>query len=211
MTIGRSLLPRIARLFGFDGTPVVIDLPEGPVAVTVTMDEAEHSRRGASGLGAIPDRQLLTALWELPHALSVPTERIPGWASARLSRAALPVVAADDDLLTRVVCPPLVLSGALAVGRNLDRPLRRVGQVSAIAPMAVVGQHRVDVDDPVLLEAALYGVGVGCSTSGALTRILDPEPVIPMPGPFLWWIAELAYQRMIDGSATGAPMLPPAA
>lgn len=211
MTISGSLLPRIARLFGFDGTPVVIDLPEGSVAVTVTMDETEHSRREASGLGAILDRQLLTALWELPHALSVPTERVPGWASARLSRAALPVVAADDDSLTRVVCPPLVLSGALAVGRRLDRPLRRVGQLSAIAPMAVVGQLQVDADDPVLLEAALYGVGVGCATSGALTRLVEPEPVIPMPGPFLWWIAELAYQQLIDGRTTAAPMLPPAA
>ena len=211
MTSNGALLCRSARVFGFDGTLVVVDLPEGPVAVTVTVDEMEHTRRGTSGLGAILDRQLLTALWELPHALSVPTKRIPGWASSRLARAALRVVAADNDSLTRIVRPPLVVSGALAVGRSLDRPLRRVGQLSAIAPMAVVVQHQVNTDDPGLLEASLYGVGVGCSTNGVVTRISEPEPVIPMPGPFLWWVAEVAYQQMIDGRVTDAPMLPPAA
>ena len=198
-------------MFGFDGTLVEIGLPEGPVAVTVTVDQAEHARRIASGLAAIPDRQLLTALWELPYALRVPTNRIPSWASARLARTALPVISTDDDSLIRVAHPPLVVTGVLAVGRSLDRPLRRVGQLSAVAPMAIVVQHQVEVDNPVLLEAALYGVGVGCSTRGALTRISEPEPVLPQPGPFLWWIAELAYQQLIDGRATDAPMLPPAA
>lgn len=198
-------------MFGFDGTLVEISLPEGPVAVTVTVDQTEHTRRVASGLAAIPDRQLLTALWELPHALSVPTNRIPSWASSRLARTALPVVSPDDDSLRRVVRSPVVVSGVLAVGRSLDRPLRRVGQLSAVAPMAIVVQHQVEADDPVLLEAALYGVGVGCSMRGALTRISEPEPVIPRPGPFLWWIAELAYQELIDGRTTDAPMLPPAA
>lgn len=211
MTSHSSLVRRSARMFGFDGPPTEISLPEGPVAVTITVDQTEHARRVALGLGAISDRQLLTALWELPYALDVPTKRIPGWASARLTGTALPVVSADSDLLQRVVHPPLTVSGVLAVGRSLDRPLRRVGQLSAVAPMAVVVQHQVEADDPVLLEAALYGVGVGCSTRGALTRISEPEPVIPRPGPFLWWIAELAYQQLIDGRATDAPMLPPAA
>lgn len=198
-------------MFGFDGTLVEISLPEGPVAVTVTVDQTEHARRVTSGLAAIPDRQLLTALWELPHALSVPTNRIPSWASACLARTALPVISTDDDSLMRVAHSPLVVTGVLAVGRSLDRPLRRVGQLSAVAPMAVVVQHQVEADDPALLEATLYGVGVGCSMRGALTRISEPEPVIPRPGPFLWWIAELAYQELIDGRTTDAPMLPPAA
>ena len=211
MTSNGALLRRCARVFGFDGTLVVVDLPEGPVAVTITVDEPEHARRGTSGLGAILDRPLLTALWELPHALCVPVEGIPRWASSRLARVASPVVSADGDSMTRVVRPPLVVSGVLATGRSLDRPLRRVGQLSAIAPMAVVVQHQVNIDDPGLLEAALYGVGVGCSANGVVTRISEPEPVIPMPGPFLWWVAELAYQQMIDGRVTDAPMLPPAA
>lgn len=198
-------------MFGFDGTLVEINLPEGPVAVTATVDQTEHARRVASGLAAIPDRQLLTALWELPYALSVPTNRIPSWASARLARTALPVASTDDDSLIRVAHPPLVVTGVLAVGRSLDRPLRRVGQLSAVAPMAIVVSHQVEADNPVLLEAALYGVGVGCSTRGALTRISEPEPVLPRPGPFLWWVAELAYQQLIDGRATDAPTLPPAA
>ena len=210
MTSHCSLVRRSARLFGFEGLLVMIDLPEGPVTVAVTVDEREHARRLESGLGAIIDWQLVVALWELPHGLSIAVSGIPGWASPRLARAEAGIVAADGSRLERIACPPLVVSGVVAVGRKFERLLQRVGQLSAIAPMGVVIQRAVDEDDPGLLEANLYGVGVGCSASGEITRVSEPEPVVPMPGPFLWWVAELAYGRLIEGT-TSVPMLPPAA
>lgn len=197
-------------MFGFKGPLVRIDLPEGPVTVAVKVDESEHLRRAVSGVGAIVDRRVVVALWELPHRLSIPGSGIPGWASTRLACAGAGIVAFDDGSFERIACPPLVVSGAVAAGRKFERLLQRVGQLSAVAPMAVVIQREVDQADPGLLEANLYGVGVGCSINGQLTRVSEPEPVVPMPGPFLWWVAELAYGQLIDGT-TDAPMLPPAA
>ena len=210
MTSHGSLVRRSARLFGFEGLLLTIDLPEGPVTVAVTVDEREHARRLESGLGAIVDRQLVVALWELPHCLSIALSRIPGWASERLARADAVIVAAHGNRVERIACPPLVISGVVAVGRRFERLLRRVGQLSAIAPMGVVIQREVDDADPGMLEANLYGVGVGCSANGEITQVSVPEPVVPMPGPFLWWVAELAYGQLIGG-ATNVPMLPPAA
>ena len=197
-------------MFGFEGPLVTIDLPDGPVTVAVTVDEGEHSRRSESGVRAIVDRQLLVALWELPHRLSTPASGIPGWVSTRLTGAHAGVVASDDGSLERLACPPLVVSGAVAAGQEFEPLLQRVGQLSAVAPMGVAIRREVDAADPGLLEANLYGVGVGCSMNGQLTRVSEPEPVAPMPGIFLWWVAELAYGQMIDGT-TDVPMLPPAA
>ena len=58
MTPVESVRASSAEAFGFHGNLVEIDLREGPVLLTVHVDETEHARRTDARLGAItnPDR-----------------------------------------------------------------------------------------------------------------------------------------------------------
>lgn len=205
MTPHDSLLCRGAQAFGFTGQLVKLDLPAGRVAVAVEIDEEEHARRTETGLGAITDRELVTALWELPHSLHIPEAAIPAWAVDSLRRAPVSVVASDGMSLSRQSRPPLSVSGALAVGQKLERLLQRVGQLSAIASMAIIVQNDVDADDPWMLNAALFGVGVARCKRGVLTPVSDPGTVIPTLGPYLWWVTELAYEQLTGCSKEVLP------
>ena len=202
MTPHDLLLAQSARVFGFAGDVVKISLPDGPVAMTVSLDEHEHTRRARLGLGAITDREIVTALWELPHAMPVEQSAIPDWARPLLDRAPTAAVAADGGALIRENRPPLTVSGALAVGRRLERLVRRVGQLSAVASMAVVVQGDVDRADPWMLNAALYGIGVASSRGGQLTPVSEPRHIVPTLGAYRWWICELAYKQILTYKQT---------
>ena len=197
MTPHDILLAHSAQAFGFVGEVVKIKLADGPLAVTVSLDEHEHARRARVGLGAITDREVVTALWELPHAMPVEQSAIPTWARPLLDRAPTTAVVTEDGSLIREHRPPLNVTGAIAVGRLPERLVRRVGQLSAVASMAVVVQGDVDPADPWVLNAALYGMGVATCRSGRLTPVSEPNHVIPTLGAYRWWICELAYKQIL--------------
>ena len=198
MTPHDILLAESAQAFGFAGDVVEISLPAGPVAVTVRLDEHEHERRARVGLGAITDREVVTALWELPHAMRVEQSAVPAWARPLLDRAPAAAVVTDGGSLIRESRPPLTVSGVLAVGPSLERLVRRVGQLSAVASMAVVVQRDVDPADPWMLNAAVYGVGVARSRNGRLAAVSEPKHIIPTLGAYRWWICELAYKEIAE-------------
>ncbi len=205
MTLVETIRASGAQAFGFSGDLVEVGLRDGPVLLTVHVDEPEHARRTAVRLGAITNREIITALWELPAACGISCSALPAWAVDQLQDVPTAVVEERGDSMVRVARPPVRITGALAIGRRFDRILRRVGQVSALAPMAVVVQHAVDPTDAGLLDAQLYGVGVGTAVEGVVTAVLKAAPVIPTPGPYLWWIAELAYQRLVVDFNGGVP------
>ena len=78
-----------AEAFGFHGNLVEVDLREGPVLLTVHVDETEHARRTDARLGAITNRQLVTALWELPGGVELSTPDLPTWIDLRIFRRQL--------------------------------------------------------------------------------------------------------------------------
>ena len=121
MTPVESVRASSAEAFGFHGNLVEIDLREGPVLLTVHVDEAEHARRTDARLGAITSRQLVTALWELPGGVELSTPDLPTWVRDRLED--IPAAAFDErrDSLVRAARPPLRITGALAIGRRFDR------------------------------------------------------------------------------------------
>jgi hypothetical protein len=96
----------------------------------------------------------------------------------------------------RRVGPPVSVTGALATGRVLRRLLARVGQLSAIAPMAVLVHGEVEPTDAALLDAVLYGIGVAAEVGGQRKALVEPEPVETFSGPFQWWVSELAYREL---------------
>ena len=71
--------------------------------------------------------------------------------------------------------------------------------------MAVAVLGAVDPADPVVLEAQLYGVGVASVLGGDVTTLAAAAAVTPMPGPYLWWVTELAYQQLAEGQLPFSP------
>lgn len=207
MSPARSLEELAARQFGFGGALVQLPLPEGPVTLTVHVDEGEHLRRCEAEVGAFTDRRDIAALWHLPAGITVPASGVPASSVPRLARMGS-AVRFDGKSLTRAIRPPTRVTGALAVGRSPRSLLRRVGQLSAVAPRGIVVRAALDSDDAGLLDAALYRVGVmRCSADGLETHSL-PGPVRPHPSRFLWWVCELAYVELISKGRLASPRLP---
>ena len=205
MTRSAAIRASSAEAFAFHGDLVEVHLRDGPVVLTVAPDQQEHARRSAVGLGAITDRELLTALWELPAGYRVSASALPQWTLDRLHGIPAGVVEELDDSVIRAARPPVRITGALAIGRRFDRILTRVGQVSALAPMAVVVDRAVESTHSGVLDAQLYGVGVGVARGVGVTPMLAAAPVIPTPGPFQWWVSELAYKQLVDSLSRRQP------
>lgn len=192
-----SSVDHAAHVFGLEGRLVRLRLEEGPVHLTARIHEAEHARRCDYGIEALTDRGLVTALWEVPRDEVADPATIPSWAIQRLNKAGGSLVKEGPGGVRRQVGPPATVTGVLASGRVLSRLLVRVGQLSAIAPMAVILHGEVEPTDAALLDAALYGVGVITKVRGQREVLLFPEPVEEDDGPFPWWISELAYRELI--------------
>ena len=194
-----ALRARCAEVFGFSGELVEVRLREGPVLMAVTVDAGEHSRRRSAGLGAVTDREALTALWELPAGMPVPVPAGAGggWAAGAAGSVPDAFALRRGGELLRLARPPVRFGGALSVGRSARRPLEGVGQASALAPMGIAVLGGAAAGDPHVLEACLHGVGVAYARGGGVELVAAPAGVRPEPGPFLWWVAEKAYERVL--------------
>jgi hypothetical protein len=200
-------LPALAAA-GYDGSAVEIGLRSGPVTVIADLDYEEHRRRSTAGVGPIIDRSLLTALWELPDGMAVERSALPRWVIDVVGGSSSTGVVDDGTALRRMVRPPLRVRGAVACRSTLRASLAAVCRLSALCPVLVVVDGPVDPADPTLLEADLYGVGVVGPDPSGTSRIVSPAaPVTPTPGPFLWWISELAYGAVRLAAGPAAPML----
>jgi hypothetical protein len=185
---------------GVDGDVVSLRLREGEVRVVVRLDEAERAGRQALGVGPVVDRRLVNALWLMSECGASSAVAPPGWAVERLRRL-LPAAIArtDEGVWVRTIRPPATVLAAVAKGRRLRNLIARVGQLSAVAPMVVEVDRAVSADDPALLDAALYGVGVASVVRGQREIRIRPAPVAPTIGVFSRWVAELAYAELVAG------------
>jgi hypothetical protein len=203
--VSSDRLTTAARVFGFSGDLIKLQLQAGPVAVTVKLDEQHHVERLRTAVPPVTDRALLRALWELPFELEVPHSVIPKWAEARIEESARSAVRRTRAGYIRVARPPLSITGVVAAGQELNRLLERVGQLSAIAPMGAALTRGVEASDAALLEARLFGIGVAQFTGDAPSLLAGAEPVHPTAGPFLWWVAELAYEQLLERLIDAGP------
>jgi hypothetical protein len=193
---------------GVDGDVVSLRLREGEVRVVVRLDEDERARRQQSGIGPVVDRALVNALWLVPERGTPPAVAPPEWAVARLRRR-LPasIERSDGGGWVRTIRPPAMVLAAVAQGHRLRTLIERVGQLSALAPMVVEVDRDVSADDPALLDAGLYGVGVATVVRGQREVRVRPAPVVPTIGVFSWWVAELAYAELVTGNGVSLAQL----
>lgn len=181
--------------FGFAGRRVDVVLRDGPVSVYADIDAVEHRRRSRAGLGAIDAWGDVLALWEIPAGLPIREAVLAPWVRVALRRLPAAAVSFDGTNVIRHARSPVSVLGAVAEARRLVVALLRVGQMSAICPMGVIVSDRVHSDDPGLLDAVLFGVGVVAGPDGAL--LTEPADVAPSPIPHRWWVAEVAYRQLL--------------
>jgi hypothetical protein len=187
---------------GVHGHVVSLRLREGEVRVVVRLDEAERACRQRLGIGPVVDRALVNALWLLPDRDTPgPAVAPPAWTIERL-RQRLPAAIEQTEPggWVRTIRPPATVLAAVAQGHRLRALIERVGQLSALAPMVVEVDRDVSADDPALLDAGLYGVGVATVVRGQREVRVRPAPVVPTIGVFSWWVAELAYAELVTGN-----------
>jgi hypothetical protein len=189
----------IQRSFNFTGSVAVEHrIGSVPLLFFADVDHDEVLRRNEAGVGAIVDRRVINALWEVPHDLAFPRDALPDWVVHRL---ALADVVEIGDVVRRHVRPPLIIRGAAVVGRSLPLLLDALGPLSSVcATAAVLTNGSPSPSDPALLDAQLFGVAVGVAAAGGIRVLNEAQTVRPDVGAYQWHVAELVYSEIAEVS-----------
>lgn len=189
----------IQQAFGFAGAVVARRrLGSAPLIFFVDVEVEEIRRRAEVGIGAIVDRRVVNALWELPEEVGYPVVSLPEWVIRRLTGV-------DAVEIGRLVCrhvrPPVRIRGAAAVGRSLSRLLEALGPLSSVcATAAVLTGTPPRSTDSALLDAQLFGVAVGVAAPPGIRVLHAAQPVRPDMGAYQWHLGELVYAAIGDVS-----------
>jgi hypothetical protein len=185
----------IQQSFGFAGA-VAAERKERGISLTyfADVDEREVLRRAEVGMGAIVDRRVINALWEVPSDMDLPRDSLPSWVLERLMDAA----GADVGLtVRRHVRPPITVRGAAAVGPTLRSLLDALGPLSSVCPTAaVLTTEEPEPTHPARLDAGLFGVAVGVAEGDGIRVLSEPAAVRGDLGPYQWHLAEVVYSEL---------------
>ena len=185
----------IRSAFGFGGR-MALTQSVGVRSVTffVDLDWQQVSLRRSHEVGAVIDRSVINALWEIPEGVEYPRSALPRWVLDRLGNRE---VAVRGDTVRRDLRPPLYIRAAAASGGSLRRLLVDLGPFSAVCPTAAVLRGRQPVrDDPALLDARLFGVGVGVWNPSGISVLSGAGTETSELGPYQWHLAETLYAEM---------------
>lgn len=190
----------VSQLAG--STMLPLDLGEAVVAGAFSLNPAEHDRRQDFGAGAITSLGLLHGLWMLPEDCPVETNALPDVKVRRL-RDAPDAAVEKDGYLVRSYRPAGVLRGVAFAGSSIDRTIDRAIQFSPIVSRFVLLNPTQSLTTRLEWLAREWSVGVfQCvSSSEGLFLVPPGSPVLGVPSVFRWWIAELAYESLLQTSA----------
>lgn len=172
--------------------------------VVIAVDDAEHRRRVAAGLGGVVDLGLLDALMSLPPGAGVPGHELGDVAGWHLRRAPKGCVHWSEDgsvtrLLARVCEVDLVIvrSGSWRAG------LRRAAEFVPYARSTVVLAG--GAPEGAAWEADVAGVGLRVlRDDGASCDLVAPAPFVPRYlKPSAWAFAERAYAAWRSSHRSG--------
>jgi hypothetical protein len=159
----------------------------------VVLNEGEHRRRAAAGLGAIGDPALLDLLLNLP--LGFPIDDPVAWAETAAQPDGIVSRGGDGRTITRLLDSPLYIK-AVVVTASPGRDLPAVQAASLFASYCHrwVATARPKVPEAAVLEAKLCGVGL--MQAGRVLLDADP-PVGPLTDGWTWALREKAYRKML--------------
>lgn len=177
------------------------------------LDEAEHERRQACGLGAIASFTLIEPLMVLPEGYPVPSGDVNYALHPTLRRMPVGVLAPDrPDYLRLAIRPARNFLTYVKAKRWAHGHLDRASKFAPMGQRAIVLSSSAKVPGAdELSEADFYGVGVGRITAtSAFEWLLDPEPYRPKRfTAAAWRFAEGAYGAWLrDRALTGRSAAP---
>jgi hypothetical protein len=170
----------------------------------VTMTD-EASRRDAGGLGAVTDRELLFALFELPADIPIARAAVSARQQRLLRRAPQGVVELQRREITRRLVPAIRPLTVMASGRPTVARLRRLSEFAPFAARSMVVDR-----SPTHIEAGEAArLGITLSHPGG-SRVVEGSPfVVRRHTPTSWLFAEEAWAQVLRaGGLAAAPTMP---
>lgn len=180
----------------------------------VTVDVAEHARRAAMGLGAVPDYSTLYALMCLPIDAAVPVADLGGVVRRLLSEAPPGCVEwlGGATRVRRCYVPAATVGLVVVRGATWRPALRRAAAFEPFAARVVLLPRPPRRVADIAWEADVDGTGLwitrpgsGSRDAGEIEEIVAPEPYVSRHlKPAKWRFAEHAYAAWLTHTAGAA-------
>jgi hypothetical protein len=173
---------------------VPVNLLGTRVTAWAALNDAEHRRREAIGLGAVIDLALLDQLLNLP--LGIPIDDPVMWAETAAQPEGVICRGPDGRTVIRQLESPLYIE-AVVVAAAPGGDLRAVQDASLFAAYCHrwVAAARSTVAEAAVLEAKLCGVGLLAQSGEVL--LSAGAPVESLTDGWTWAMREKVYRRML--------------
>ncbi|MGW4758454.1 hypothetical protein [Streptomyces chartreusis] len=188
----------------------------GVAELHLDIDDAEHERRHAAGLGVATGHGFggLDVLMALPHGLPVPLADLTDHQRAYIRRAPAGICTVTDGQVVRHVTRPCQVQLATVRAASASQLAWDAAEKFAtFCARRVIITRAPSVNWPEkLLEFGYYGIGVCLEhPDGRLETLVEPRLWRPKRhSPEAWWFAETAYGQFLAQQSSHAPTLSPA-
>ena len=169
------------------GLPVAEIRLDGTLCLaTIAIDQFEFERRASSQLGAVTNRQLLSALWNVAAGKAVDIE-----CQNRLKQSGFASGPMEHGVQTYV-----------PIGSVQSLSFQGKQPVNQAAEWPPTFERIAFIDSPTAAQIELAvntGVGVAALTfAGNIHFTVTPQPpIVGCTGLFRWWIAELCFAALL--------------
>lgn len=164
------------------------------------IDLVEHHRRVSVGLGAVVDRRVLHAMWELPEGVSIPESNLSAADRSTLRDCDPGVVERSGGRVARLFHPAGSVKLAVAGSRRAADGLRRTAVIPPIFERLVVSAIKPSCRDAEL--ATRRGIGLVWSSPDGPVVFVPPRAAhVGVPAVYRWWVGEIAYGRWLSTTA----------
>lgn len=172
------------------------------VLVSLRVNEHEATRRRVAGTGALTDVSLLQVLATLPAWESFPWSGLTPREQRILRAAPSGVLDRAGARAKRLAVPAAIVDEVLVEARS---GVSGLTAASAFAPYcrrsAAVPAAAAD-DETVLLNAALYGIGIVARREGLPVQVVEPAPFIQQRWTWASWLFhEQAWAQTLTRSS----------
>lgn len=163
---------------------------------SVTVNQAELSRRGATPFKALHKLEVTSTLLGLPVGVPVPEEALQPREMRILTTLPPPLVERTNGYLMRRTSPPLQIDHVVVRTPTVRQGLEAVSGFSTYCASSVVLPLTAEWTDVDLAEADYYGVGVYVAGDHVVERLVDPAVFPRWPETAAsWTFTEVLYER----------------
>jgi hypothetical protein len=157
----------------------------------------EHQRRGAAAAEPVNSMGALQLLHALPAGVPVPLEALISAEQAAVRRLPASAARVTARTVTRLAVRPLTVDLAVVRATGTRHPLELAGRFAPFCRRAILLKQLPARQDDLVLEAALYGIGVLAQECGGIRLLLEPAEHWPQRHTAAaWHFVEDLYERL---------------